>query len=160
MTISTASGFEFPSKTAPIVVGVDGSSSSHRALEWAVLEAEVHGNPVLAISTYMIPALMTAAPGFTFDPRNMEELADQCRVALASEIAAVSKGHPAVAIEPKVVQGPAALALIEASAAAFTLLVGSRGHGGFVGLLLGSVSQQCVSHARCPVVVIHPARRE
>jgi nucleotide-binding universal stress UspA family protein len=136
------------------VVGVDGSSSSQRALEWAVREAEVHGNTVLAISTYSIPTMAIAESGFALESGNLQELADYCRDVLATQIAEVSDGHSSVRIEPKVVHGPAAQVLIDASDSASTLVVGSRGHGGFIGLLLGSVSQQCVSHAHCPVVVV------
>lgn len=141
-------------RLGPIVVGVDGSSSSKRALEWAVREAEVHGNTVLAISTYSIPAMATAESGFALETANIQELADYCRDVLATQIAEVSEGHSSVRIESKVVNGPAAPVLIDASGSAATLVVGSRGHGGFMGLLLGSVSQQCVSHAHCPVVVV------
>lgn len=158
MNASAIRGSEHSDQTSPIVVGVDGSPSSRLALDWAVREAEAHGNPVLAISTYFIPAIATAAPGFTFDPGNMEELADQCRAVLATEIAEAQRDHPSVQIESKAIQGPAAPILIEASGRASAVVVGSRGHGGFVGLLLGSVSQQCVTHAHCPVVVIHPHR--
>jgi nucleotide-binding universal stress UspA family protein len=138
-------------RSGPIVVGVDGSNASRRALEWAVGEAEAHGNSVLAISTYLIPTMATAVPG-----SDIQELADRCQKILATEISEASKGHSSVRIEAKVVEGPAAQVLIDASKPASALVVGSRGHGGFVGLLLGSVSQQCVTHADCPVMVVRP----
>jgi len=142
-------------QTPPIVVGVDGSPASGLALSWAVRDAEARGLPVLAISTYAIPAMASSAPGYVSD---LDGLADECRSLLASDIAAAAKGHPMVQFESKVVEGPAALVLIEASRNASVLIVGSRGRGGFAGLLLGSVSQQCVTHAICPVIVVRPGK--
>ena len=141
-------------QAGPIVVGVDGSDSSRRALQWAVEEGAAHGNSVLAIRTYSIPALATADPGFVLQPVDIQELANAWRKVLDGEVAAASRRRDAVKIDAKVIEGPAARALIDASQKASTLVVGSRGLGGFVGLLLGSVSQQCVTHAHCPVVVI------
>lgn len=145
-------------QSGPIVVGVDGSAASRRALEWAAQEAEVHGRQVVAVGTYLIPTLVVAAPGFSTEPAGSQELADYCRKVLEAEVAEASHRHPSVRIDAKVVEGPAAQALIEASQRASMLVVGCRGHGGFMGLLLGSVSQQCVTHAHCPVVVIRPLR--
>jgi len=125
-------------------------------LDWAIREAEVHGNPVVAISAWELPAMAAGSPGFAFAAADLQELADSCRKTLVAEIADASMGHSSVQIEPRVVEGPPALALIDASKHAAALVTGSRGHGGFLGLLLGSVSQQCVTHAHCPVVVIHP----
>ena len=73
---------------------------------------------------------------------------------LREAIEKVRRGQPAAEVEPLVTEGPAARVLVEMSANADMLVVGSRGHGGFSGLLLGSVSQQCVHHAHCPVTVI------
>jgi len=142
--------------SAPIVVGIDGSESSRRALQWAVHEAELQGVSVRVISTYAIPAIAMAEPGFSYEPANLQELADYCRKVVATEVAKANKEHPKVKLETEVFEGSAAQVLIEASARASMLVVGSRGHGGFVGLLLGSVSQQCVTHAHCPVVVVRP----
>ncbi|MFZ0996329.1 MAG: universal stress protein [Candidatus Dormiibacterota bacterium] len=145
--------------SAPIVVGIDGSESSRHALEWAVREAETRGVGVRVISTYAIPTIAMAEPGFSYEPANIQELADYTRKVAATEVAKASKAHPGVKVEAEVVEGSAAQALLEASVGASMLVVGSRGHGGFVGLLLGSVSQQCVTHAHCPVVVVRPYAR-
>ena len=142
--------------SSPIVVGVDGSESSRHALQWAAREAEAKGISVRVISTYAIPAIAMAEPGFSYEPANVQELADYARKVVATEVAKASKAHPKVKFEAEVFEGSAAQALTEASARASMLVVGSRGHGGFVGLLLGSVSQQCVTHAHCPVVVVRP----
>ncbi len=76
---------------------------------------------------------------------------DECLASLAAELGGVE-------IEPSTVHGAPARVLLQAAEGATALVVGSRGHGGFVGLLLGSVSQQCSHHAPCPVVVVPPAR--
>jgi nucleotide-binding universal stress UspA family protein len=154
MTRSASVASEEQIQSRPIVVGVDGSKPSRLALGRAVREAEAHSNKVLAISAYGFPGVAAAGPGFSFAPAEMQALADNCRDVLAAEIAEASEGHPSVRIEGKVFQGPAAQVLIDASKRAEVLVVGSRGHGGFVGLLLGSVSQQCVIHAHCPVLVV------
>ncbi|MGA2872270.1 MAG: universal stress protein [Candidatus Dormibacteria bacterium] len=147
---------ETESQPLPIVVGVDGSEASRKALEWAGREAEVRGQRVLAISSYLIPTLGTAAPGFLFDPADVEELTDYHQKVLATEIAAASQEHPAVQIEGRTVEGSVAQLLTDASERASRRVVGSRGHGGVVGLLLGSVSQHCATHAHCPAVVVRP----
>jgi nucleotide-binding universal stress UspA family protein len=156
MSTIAKSDSEQADSTSPIVVGVDGSPTARLALDWAIREAEAHGNPVLAISSWELPAMAAASPGYSFAVADMQELADICRRTLVAEIAEASKGHPSVQIEPRVVEGPPALALIDASEHAAALVTGSRGHGGFLGLLVGSVSQQCVTHAHCPVMVIRP----
>ena len=74
-----------------------------------------------------------------------------------SELDETLGDDPGVVVELLVEEGSAARLLIRESENAELLVVGSRGHGGFVGLLLGSVGQQCAAHARCPVVIVHPA---
>jgi nucleotide-binding universal stress UspA family protein len=86
------------------------------------------------------------------------DLSDLHRAAedlLERAIADAGNETKGVEIERQVVEGPAAEVLVQAASPDDLLVVGSRGHGGFAGLLLGSVSQQCVHHARCPVVVVH-----
>jgi len=72
----------------------------------------------------------------------------------------VRAGHPALEVWAHALEGSPADLLVERSAQAALLVVGTRGRGGFTGLLLGSVSQQCVTHARCPVVVVRPVDGE
>jgi nucleotide-binding universal stress UspA family protein len=139
-----------------VVVGLDGSPASQRALEWAVQEAEAKGAAILAISTYQTPTLVSAAPYPAWSPALDQGLADGAQKILASAISAATREHPKVEIKTKVVEGLAASVLIEASKRASALVVGSRGHGGMVGSLLGSVSHRCVAHASCPVVVVGP----
>lgn len=132
-----------------IVVGVDGSSSSRAALAWAVGQARLTGAVVEAVIAWEFPATY-GYPVLVADV-NWEELAAR---AVTDAIAEVSGTGGQVEIRPKVVEGNAPQVLLEASAGAELLVVGSRGHGGFVEALLGSVGQHCVHHATCPVVVI------
>lgn len=133
-----------------IVVGVDGSVPSKAALAWAIRQARLTGATVEAVIAWEFPATygypVPVLPGMSF-----KELATEV-VTLA--IAEASSPEDHVTIRPKAVEGLPARVLLDASAGAELLVVGSRGHGPFVGDLLGSVSQQCVHHASCPVVVI------
>jgi len=136
-----------------IVVGVDGSEESRRALRWAIDEAQLRGARVVALRAWVYPAL--AAGGLIPATTDLVgQLATNERQELAATVAEFEAGG--VEIEQLVVEDAAARALVEAAAGADLLDVGSRGHGGFTGLLLGSVSQQCAHHAPCPVVIIPP----
>jgi nucleotide-binding universal stress UspA family protein len=138
-----------------IVVGVDGSEESQRALAWAVDEARMRGARVVALRAWVYPAL--AASGLVPVTTDLvEQLAGSERQALAEAVSSVDA--QGVEIDQRVVEDAPAHALVEAAAGAELLVVGSRGHGGFTGLLLGSVSQQCAHHSPCPVVIVPPAR--
>lgn len=138
-----------------ILVGVDGSPGSRAALRWAVAEAALRGASVDALITWQTPNYAYA--GVAVMPP-VTELGEAAAAALddtiATERAELSGAEADVEIRPVVVEGPASSHLIERSADADLLVVGSRGYGGFRGLLLGSVSHQCASHAHCPVVVV------
>lgn len=135
-----------------VVVGVDGSQGSRIALRWAIEEARIREATLLAVTVWQYPVI-TTMPAFGVLPPS-DQLDEDARTQLNE----VLREEGALAGDIKVLegvsQGPAAAALIEASADADLLVVGSRGHGGFSGLLLGSVSQHCVTHAPCPVVVV------
>ncbi len=133
-----------------IVVGVDGSVSSKAALAWAIRQAKLTGAVVEAVIAWNYPGT-SGYPAPAADNTNYEELA--ARV-VTDAIAEVAGSAGPVEIRPEVVQGNPAAALLAASAGAGLLVVGSRGHGGFIEALLGSVSQHCVQHAACPVVII------
>ncbi|PZS39877.1 MAG: universal stress protein UspA [Pseudonocardiales bacterium] len=137
-----------------IVAGVDGSPSSMEALCWAARQAGLTGATVDAVIGWQFPAGYGGA-GWT--PNAMVDDAYYggiARKALADAISqAVAQGG-GVTVLPRVVEGHPAQVLMEAADGADLLVVGSRGHGGFTGALLGSVSQHCVQHAHCPVVVI------
>lgn len=134
-----------------IVVGVDGSESSVRALRWAVEQAARDGATVQAIHSWHIPYTATGMGGMPFD---VQMLADGAQATLDEVVGRVDAGALAEPIVATLDEGAAAPTLIEASKGADLVVVGSRGHGGFVGLLLGSVSQQVASHAHCPVVIV------
>jgi nucleotide-binding universal stress UspA family protein len=136
-----------------IVVGVDGSKSAAAALRWAVKQAEVTGDSVLAIAVWQYPIYVA---GYGWAPVVMEDV-DMEGIAektLAEAVENVLKPGSPVRIERRVVEGYAPSVLVEASEDADLLVVGSRGHGTFTEALLGSVSQHCSHHAKCPVVIV------
>ncbi len=131
----------------PVVVGVDGSASSDAALGVALEEARSRGTGVLAVRAYIPPAV-TALPYSVIEATEQQ--------VLEASIAGWQEKYPSVTISPLLANGRAAPALIGASRTAQLVVVGSRGHGGFAGLLLGSVGQQLMHHAECPVLIVHP----
>ncbi len=135
-----------------IVVGVDGSDHSEHALRWAIAEAQLRHAGLHVVTTWsLVPALYGPVGVATYDQAAGEVSADAERIANAAVDAARAAGIDADAV---VRQAHAADTLIEISQDADLLVVGSRGHGGFAGLLLGSVSAQCAHHAACPVVIV------
>ncbi len=134
------------------MVGVDGSPPSLQALRWALRQAKATDASVEAVHAWQIPVAYGTAvaviPG--------ENFAESARRALEESVDEVLAGRDDVQVERVAEQGLPAQVLIERSQGAELLVVGSRGRGGFKGLLLGSVSQHCVSHAHCPVVVLRP----
>lgn len=139
-----------------VVVGVDGSEESRAALRWAVEEARLRQTPLRAVYAWLSPVVNRRGyiPPDLLDLKVLEGKAQQVIAAAVDEVAG---GSPGVEIEPLAVEGPAAQVLLDTSQEAELLVVGSRGHGGFTGLLLGSVGQQCAHHAPCPVVVVRRA---
>ncbi|HUP33418.1 MAG TPA: universal stress protein [Gaiellaceae bacterium] len=141
-----------------IVVGVDGSKESIAALRFAVEEGALRQTGVLALYALEVPTVPW--PGLTGLVGTAREEANRVFGHAIEE--AFAGAMPEVPFERKVVEKSPAHALVEAAAEADLLVVGSRGHGGFAGLLLGSVSQQCAHHAPCPVAIIRehvPAER-
>ena len=129
---------------------MDGSPTSIEALEWAVRHAEASGATVRVVTSWEWPTSYgwgLALPS-DYDP------ATDARRLLDQALAPVQAQHPGVEIDPAVIEGHPAPVLVDESAHADLLVVGSRGHGEFVGMLLGSVSEHCVSNAHCPVVVV------
>ncbi len=133
-----------------VVVGVDGSKASQTALAWAATYAEKYGLGLEAVMTYQLGTVH----GYPI-PDVDDETKNKTARALRSAIVEVL-GEDSGTVET-VVRRPAALALLKAAENAALLVVGTRGRGAFSGMLLGSVSQHCVQHAPCPVVVIPPS---
>lgn len=156
---------------ARILVGVDGSEHSKRALGWAIEEAQLRDVPVVMVHAYE-PARVrspytysySAMPGnLTDDLREQErqwrqEQEEQVRQHAESTAARILESVVGTRdrgqVETLVVPRDPADVLVELSGNAGLLVIGSRGYGGFKGLLLGSVSQKCLHHARCPVAVL------
>jgi nucleotide-binding universal stress UspA family protein len=145
-----------------IVVGVDGSPGSLEALRWALAEAGLRGAEVRVVHAWMVP-LIDAVPepwaigSPTLGPSEdqvHEHLEAAARKVLDASMEEARPADPGVEIEGELAEGRPAAALLAAAQDADLLVVGSRGRGGFAGLLLGSVSAQCVHHAPCPVVVV------
>jgi nucleotide-binding universal stress UspA family protein len=133
-----------------IVVGVDGSDSSVAALEWAARQAERTSSHIDAVIAWEWPTVYGAPFAF---PSGYDPVADAKRV-LDEAIAPVAADHPKVEFRPIVKEGHPVSVLVAASEGSDLLVVGSRGHGEFAGMLLGSVSEHCVTNAHCPVLVL------
>jgi nucleotide-binding universal stress UspA family protein len=134
-----------------IVVGIDGSSSSVAALEWAACQAEVTGCTIEALATWEWPVSQGWAIPYAAD---WDPAAEAAKV-LSGVVETAERAHHSVSFKQTVVEGNPAPALVAASIGADLLVVGSRGHGEFVGMLLGSVSNHCVHHATCPITIVH-----
>jgi nucleotide-binding universal stress UspA family protein len=132
-----------------IVVGVDGSDTSVAALAWATDLASRIGASVEAVTTWQWPTGI--GPVIPFPPEY--DPAGDARTLLESVVRPVAERYPSTTIRSRIVEGHAAEALVEASRHADLLVVGSRGHGAFSGMLLGSVSQHCATHAASPVLI-------
>nr|MBA3842744.1 universal stress protein [Actinomycetota bacterium] len=145
-----------------MVVGVDGSAGAKEALRWALNEARLRESPLRAVHAWMFGYIGGSVEGYSYWGGSLgsytslgvdlNELHRAAEDLLERALAELGQEPRDVEIERQVVQGAAAEVLVDSATAGDLLVVGSRGHGGFAGLLLGSVSQQCVHHASCPVV--------
>jgi nucleotide-binding universal stress UspA family protein len=135
-----------------IVVGIDGSEPSMRALAWAVEEAKVHKATLRVVHAWFDPLI-----GNYFAPPSTAVIAgieQGARKLLEEAVATIEDEGGALKVEPVLVHGLDSSALLQEAQDADLLVVGSRGRGGFKELLLGSVSHQVTHHATCPVVVV------
>ena len=134
-----------------VVVGVDGSAGSSDAMRWAAAEARVRKAVVRVVHGWMLPTMIYPAYG----PASMyEDMPVQAEARTRAQIDEVLGSHPDVPVEVVVREGRGSEVVLDESKGADMVVVGSRGRGGFAGLLLGSVSSQVVHHATCPVVVV------
>jgi nucleotide-binding universal stress UspA family protein len=132
------------------VAGIDGSESSIEALHWAAGQAQLTGSTLEVITTWDWPANLGWAVAL---PEGYDPAAD-ARAMLEAAVEPIRKAYPGVDIQTQAVEGHPSPALVAASETADLLVVGSRGHGQFAGMLLGSVSEHCVRNAHCPVTVV------
>jgi nucleotide-binding universal stress UspA family protein len=143
-----------------IIVGVDGSGHSQRALEWAMHEAALRHLPLRIITVH--PAIVGYYGGVVTSPQDLE-LTEQARAAVQAEADKVLAGldgpHPE-SVTVNSVHGFPVEELVNASKDADIIVLGSRGVGGFTRMLLGSTAGQVVQHAHCPVLIIPPEDRD
>ena len=136
-----------------IVVGVDGSPSSRNALTWAAAEAADHGADLVVVNVW--EHTLPPPPAASACRRGTCPTRANAPPRTSSSVIKEELGEdPPVLVQPHVKQGNPAKVLIEESADADLLVVGTRGHGGFRGLVLGSVSQHVAAYAKCPVTVV------
>lgn len=141
-----------------IVVGIDGSKSANQALSWATRQARLTGASLEVISVWAPPTTLGWTPNW---PEGLD-LAQIAEDLLSKTVPEVLGADPGIDVVQTVVEGHPALVLVERSRDAALVVVGSRGHGAFAGMLLGSVGLHLASHAHCPVVIVResPHQRE
>jgi nucleotide-binding universal stress UspA family protein len=137
-----------------IVVGVDGSPSSKAALTWAVRQAGATGASVEAVIAWHYPAMVAGVPFAPVELLGGSNYRDNAAKVLSDAISETVDPDGPVKVSSSVRDGQPARVLLDASEGADLLVVGSRGHGGFTEAMLGSVSEACVHHAKCPVVIV------
>jgi nucleotide-binding universal stress UspA family protein len=154
MSVGTGEMETTVSEWKTIVVGVDGSPGSRKALTWAAAEAADHGADLVVLNvwehTLLPPAgSVSVSERYVVDPsqRTTDDLLQVIKEELGEE--------PSVLVKAHVKQGRPAKVLIDESSDVDLLVVGKRGHGGFAGLVLGSVSQHVAAYAKCPVTVVN-----
>ncbi|MFI6674244.1 universal stress protein [Kribbella sp. NPDC050470] len=136
-----------------VVVGVDGSKTSAKAIDFAFDQAEAIGATVVAVNAWSNPFL-THVDGHSMLQFDDEAVQESARLLVAESIAGAREDHPDVECETRLTNGHPAQAILLAAESAQLAVVGSRGRGGFTGLLLGSVGQGVLQHAHCPVAIV------
>ena len=135
-----------------IVVGVDGSRLSLLALDWALIEGRLRGASLRVVTAWEYPVVVAGMEG-VLETANVQAAARHTQSTALGRFT-----DHGVEVSADIVHGPAAKVLIDASNESDLVVVGSRGYGGFTGLLLGSVSLQVVHHAACSVMVVRDQR--
>src|SRR5271165_5359475 len=137
-----------------VVVGVDGSAESVGALRWAAEYAAATGATIKAVLSWHYPAAAGPAPVGVAPHSVSDELRANLQVALDKAVTDVYGTTSPENVQSEIGYGHPSQVLVEESKSADLLVVGSRGHGSFTGMLVGSVSIHCVTNAACPVVVV------
>ncbi len=136
-----------------VVVGVDGSEASSKALAWAAEEASLRGATLRIVQAWFEPAgaYPTYMPAESFEKAPLD-----ARKSLEEQVSRVLPSDPGVRVEQVVGEGPPAEVILSKAEDATLVVVGSRGRGGFAGLLLGSTSGEVAHRAHCPVTIVRP----
>lgn len=141
-----------------IVVGHDGSDGADHALASALDLAEKLRVPIVIVRAWSISTAPRPSSWEFGYVSSFDEYSEAVHEELTRDVRAIVEKHPAVSVGFRAIHADPATALIEISRDARMLVVGSRGRGGFGGLVLGSVSERCVRHADCPVLVVRPEK--
>lgn len=135
-----------------VVVGVDGSDEARRALAWACTEARAHAATLHVVHVWHYPYGIAPSASRTLQEELRASLRREAEQVLANEVAAACE--TGVTVSSALLEGSPPERLVLEAQPDDVLVVGSHGRGGFTGLLLGSVGQQCAHHARCPLVIV------
>jgi nucleotide-binding universal stress UspA family protein len=139
----------------PVVVGYDGSPASQLALEWAASAASQRGLPLEVLVAWTLPPTSLASgSGAVYESELLDDMRSSSDIALERAMTEAQSYDPDLVVKGEVLVSPPAAALVEHSKSASMVVLGSHGRGGFAGLLLGSVSRQVATHAKCPAVVV------
>jgi nucleotide-binding universal stress UspA family protein len=139
------------SKIAPVVVGYDGSHASVAALGWAAAEAVREGTALRIAEVFEVAVMSRPSPGKVVPSAALRTVRERGLEALAESI---RLQNPKLDVQGVLLEGAPAAALIEETVDARMVVLGTRGLGGFAGLLLGSTSQHVLHHANCPVAIV------
>jgi nucleotide-binding universal stress UspA family protein len=145
-----------PTDTRPVIVAVDDDEHSRPALDWAFAEASARNAPLVALHAWWWDEPGPLSAGVEWDDE-WTSAAESQRVMMSEMLAGWQEKFPDIHVRTAFARGETTAVLEEASEDAQLLVVGTRGRGGFTGLLLGSVSARALHHTRCPVVVV-PSR--
>lgn len=135
-----------------IIVGVDGSEGSRQALNWAISEAKLRGCAIEVVHVWNFIPPMDPIGGFILIPD--KDLQQSAQLVVTNMLNSVSETASSIEISTHVERGSASQILMDRAKTAELLVVGRRGHGGFIGLLIGSTAAQVSHHAQCPVVIV------
>lgn len=140
------------SASKKIIVGVDGSDGSRQALTWAISEAKLRGCAIEIVHVWNFTPPLDPVGGFVLIPD--KDLQESAQLFVDNLLKSVSETDSSISMTAHVERGAASQILLNRAKNAELLVVGRRGHGGFIGLLIGSTATQVSQHAQCPVVIV------